>query len=249
MADPNVAVTTFPLPPVRYYGSKVPPAPPVSGEAYNLFGETYSVAAVTPTLAESKRPVLYNENGAPAKELRKLNRRLLELFVSLTRRIGDLEPAESQAIVQAIEDVMINMQHIINVLRPTRARQDIRDLLERQTALRKKQTKDLQEASQQVRSNVAKALRELAIKTPKLDVAAVTAATAPAGTSDVPQPMSISLPSATLQLPSALPSTLPSPLAPGLSIPPPSAGILSAPSSALPPLSSPNAEMQIEDIL
>lgn len=154
-----VAVLSYPEPPSRYYGSTQPPTPP--SDTYALFGTVYSVSDAAPTLSSAGRPELFNSTESPCTALRALNRRLLALFVALLKSLTDMESNDSERIVSAIEHVFVNMQYVINLLRPAQARRDIVALLQKQARDRTNAAKQLRSAAVAARNSARDALKEL----------------------------------------------------------------------------------------
>jgi MED7 protein len=146
-------VSQFPEPPVSlYFASErdgvttpVPPAPPGAEESYEMFGRTYSTTDRLPSLPESGRPCLYDETKPVSEELRRLNHALLSLFSSLVATLST-PGGEPGDIVGRIEDIFINLHHLLNIMRPAQAVQDIRRLLSRQAESRRKAAQKLNEA-------------------------------------------------------------------------------------------------------
>lgn len=154
------AVSQFPQPPRRYYHNcatdrPAPPPPPPATGAYSMFGREYSSSDVEPTLEEAGRRQLYDPSESPTSELCKLNKRLLQLFLRLVQLLCSPppqppEPAPHEKVVQDIEDVFINMQYLINLMRPAQAAIDLKDLLDKQTNSR-------QAMSSKLRDSISKA--------------------------------------------------------------------------------------------
>jgi hypothetical protein len=146
-------VSQFPEPPVSLYSAlerdgataPVPPAPPGAEESYEMFGRTYSTTDRLPSLPESGRPCLYDETKPVSEELRRLNHALLSLFSSLVATLST-PGGEPGDIVGRIEDIFINMHHLLNMMRPAQAVQDIRRLLSRQAESRRKAAQKMNKA-------------------------------------------------------------------------------------------------------
>lgn len=136
-------VSQFPHPPRHYYASlgnsesplPAPPPPPGENASYQMFGRVYTTTDKLPTLQESGRPILYSEDEPPTAELLRLNDRLLSLFHILLVTLSSAG-APHENVVARIEDVLINMQHLLNTLRPAQAARDLRCLLDSQAAAR-----------------------------------------------------------------------------------------------------------------
>lgn len=80
-----------------------------------------------------------------------MNKSLLDLFMKLVNALCDPLPPETsvqphQQIVQDIEDTFVNMQHLINVMRPAQAAMDLKTILDRQTMTRKEMTEKLKDS-------------------------------------------------------------------------------------------------------
>lgn len=147
-------VSQFPLPPRQYYASlnnsgsplQAPPPPPGEDASYQMFGRVYTTTDKLPTLQESGRPILYSDEESPTSELLRLNNRLLSLFHILLATLSSAG-APHENVVARIEDVLINMQHLLNTLRPAQAARDLRALLDSQAATRLKTAAALREAA------------------------------------------------------------------------------------------------------
>lgn len=161
-------VSQFPLPPRQYISSfaqedaapPVPPDCPHPDSSYAMFGRVYSTTDRLPTLTEAGRVCLYDEALPPTEELRRLNSRLLALFYSLLATLAT--PAAPHApVVARIEDVLINMHHLLNTLRPAQAAVDLASILREQEKKRKETTAQLAEASKQAAKDIATAAKLL----------------------------------------------------------------------------------------
>jgi hypothetical protein len=182
MADPGAsnapqAVSKFPDPPRALYAMltsdgaepAAPPEPPGAEESFNMFGRTYSTSDRLPSLPESGRACLYDETRPVSEELRRLNRTLLTLFSSLVATLSTAggEPGD---IVGRIEDVFINMHHLLNVMRPAQAIRDIRRLLHHQAESRRRVARDLNLAMNRAEKAIADAAANLRDSLPEPDV-------------------------------------------------------------------------------
>lgn len=158
MAQQNAAkvVSQYPLPPKRYYESGAlrtngPPLAPTANDSYSMFGRVYTTDDALPSLEESGRVRLYDADKRPCEELARLNKELLALFMKLVRSLCEPLPPDSppqphKEIIQAVEDTFVNMQHLINVMRPAQAAMDLKTLLDRQTATRKDMAEKLNDS-------------------------------------------------------------------------------------------------------
>lgn len=111
----------------------------------------YTTEDRTPSLEESGRKRLYDADAPPCTELRRLNKDLLSLFTRLVKDLCEPLPPDVPeqphiAHVQAIEDTMVNMQHLVNLMRPAQAALDLKTILNRQTAARREMTEKLKES-------------------------------------------------------------------------------------------------------
>jgi hypothetical protein len=148
-----------------------PPAPPGAEESFNMFGRTYSTSDRQPSLPESGRACLYDETMPVSEELRRLNRILLTLFSSLVVSLSTAA-GESGDIVGRIEDVFLNMRHLLNLMRPAQATRDIRRLLNRQAASRRRVVRALSQATERAEDAIADAAADLRDSVPEPDVLA-----------------------------------------------------------------------------
>mmetsp|Transcript_4848 Transcript_4848/g.14618 ORF Transcript_4848/g.14618 Transcript_4848/m.14618 type:complete len:233 (+) Transcript_4848:85-783(+) len=154
-------VSQYPLPPKKLYKDGAlqsePPKPPAEGDTYAMFGTSYSTEEKLPSLEEAGRKVLYDAGKKRTEELKRLNKLLLQTFLSLVQTLcTEPDPEAYRAKVDEIEEILMNMHHLINTLRPDQAHQNILRLLEKLATLRREATSTLQqslEASQKVLDN------------------------------------------------------------------------------------------------
>lgn len=116
-----------------------------------MFGRVYSTEDRLPSLEEAGRKRLYDAAAPPCAELRRMNKELLTLFMQLVKDLCQPLPPDAPeqphlALVQEIEDTFVNMQHLINVMRPAQAAMDLKTILDRQTVARKEMTEKLNES-------------------------------------------------------------------------------------------------------
>lgn len=116
-----------------------------------MFGRVYTTDDALPTLEQAGRKRLYDPTSAPCHELRKMNKNLLQLFLNLLDQLCDPLTQDSPSdphkqIIDQIEDTFINMQHLINTMRPAQAAMDLKALLDKQTASRKQMTEKLKDS-------------------------------------------------------------------------------------------------------
>lgn len=116
-----------------------------------MFGRIYTTDDTLPSLEEAGRKRLYDPSAPPCQELRRMNKSLLQLFVKLVKALCEPLPPDANAqphqqIVQDIEDTFINMQYLINVMRPAQAAMDLKTILDRQTTARKDMTEKLKDS-------------------------------------------------------------------------------------------------------
>lgn len=157
MTPQQKVVSQYPLPPVRYYRNfnavdpAPPPPPPSSDQTYHMFGGEYSVEDNLPTLEEAGRKSLYDSSAPPCQELKRLNKQLLEQFLQLVSNLCEPLPPDApedphKDTIVAIEDIFVNMQHLINTMRPAQAAIDLKILLDRQTESRKHMVEQLKDS-------------------------------------------------------------------------------------------------------
>lgn len=148
-------VSKFPFPPRRYYHNcatdqPAPPAPPPPATSpYHMFGREYSTEDTQPSLEQSGRNRLYDPAKPTTQQLRLLNSHLLQTFLKLVRQLCEA-PSQTdsphEVIANEIEDLFVNMQFLINLMRPTQAAMDLKALLDSQTDARKSMTTKLRQA-------------------------------------------------------------------------------------------------------
>lgn len=151
-ANKSEAVSQFPLPPTGLFAPEngdavepVPPAPPGPDDSYAMFGRVYAVSDRLPSLQEAGRVCLYDPSAPPPAELRRLSKILIALFSALVSNLSG-HATDPARLVARIEDVFVNMQHLLNTLRPGQACHDIRELLERQREQRSAASQALEDA-------------------------------------------------------------------------------------------------------
>ena len=116
--EQETSEAAWPAPP-RYYleALREPPAP-IEGE-FTMFG---AMRTTGPPPAAPLEPMLYNVDApSPAAELRRLNAALLGAFIRLCDVMGS-DPSACDARVDDVRHLLLNMQHLLNSLRPMQAR-------------------------------------------------------------------------------------------------------------------------------
>lgn len=197
----NLVVSTHPPPPKRFYHNcatnRPTPPPPPTGGTYQMFGRVYSTEDVQPTLEEAGRQQLFDSSKPPIAELRRLNNHLLHLFTQLINALcsaaalsADQQTGPHDDLVRQIGDVFINMQYLINMLRPTQAAHDLRILLDRQTAARRTMAERLRAAVSKSWDLVADAADRLAEPPTDIPPDSVTAAAMARAAISAPRPLS-----------------------------------------------------------
>lgn len=116
-----------------------------------MFGREYTTDDTLPNLEASGRKRLYDVSEWPCTELLRLNKELLQQFMKVVGELCETVPGEGAEnghgeLIRYMEDIFVNMQHLINVMRPLQAAMDIRVLLEQQTRQRRDTGEGLQEA-------------------------------------------------------------------------------------------------------
>jgi hypothetical protein len=128
-----------------------------------MFGRVYATSDRLPSLQECGRARLYDD--APgvrtSTELRRLNTLVLGLFRDLLGALSTPAvtgaPPPHCALISRIEDVFINMHHLLNTLRPVQAARDLRMLVERQTQGRLAATRALLDSANAADDAIASA--------------------------------------------------------------------------------------------
>lgn len=140
-----------------------------------MFGREYASDDIEPTLEQVGRKQLYDASRSPTDELRRLNKVLLQLFLRLVqflcippaaaaaggREATWSETAPHEKLLRDIEDVFVNMQYLINSMRPSQAAIDLKELLDKQTESRKALSLRLQDVISQAWKLVSDAANEL----------------------------------------------------------------------------------------
>eukprot|EP00698_Gefionella_okellyi_P016590 TRINITY_DN4756_c0_g1_i3.p1 TRINITY_DN4756_c0_g1~~TRINITY_DN4756_c0_g1_i3.p1 ORF type:complete len:192 (+),score=18.69 TRINITY_DN4756_c0_g1_i3:102-677(+) len=120
--------------PVEPYGvPPLPPPKPPTGTEYKIFGQVYSTEAVVPRLEDQSevRVLSTTDNGDLTQELQNLTRALLANFLELTKVLV-ANPAEYDAKVRDIRDILVNIHYRVNAFRPHQARETLLCLMQDQ---------------------------------------------------------------------------------------------------------------------
>lgn len=191
------AVSQFPQPPRRYYHNcatdrPTPPPPPPTTDAYCMFGREYVSDDVEPTLEQVGRRRLYDPSQSTTDELRRLNKILLQLFLRLVQSLCTPPPqppetAPHEKLLRDIEDVFVNMQYLINSMRPSQAAIDLKVLLDKQTKSRKALSSRLRDVVSQAQKLVTDAANDLSKPSVQMSSACLATLDALPTTSDSPQ--------------------------------------------------------------
>jgi len=150
MATSNVS--QFPLPPKIYFSGlaakseedlPIPPKEPEDGK-YACFGMEWSTSFFIPSLESSGRQKLYDEQkeGGGLRDpkdpnsfskcacLQKLNNELVSEFIDIVDGLASRSPTETvKTKIDHLETLLINMHHLINLLRVDQAYVDARGLV------------------------------------------------------------------------------------------------------------------------
>lgn len=120
----NEAASAWPAPP-RFYlePRRAPPAPP-AGE-FQMYGVVRPAVGTLPPVPALEEQLYQAETEAEAiTELRRLNRTLLSTFLELLRSMQET-PTKCGTKVGEIRALLLNVQHLLNSLRPFQAREEL----------------------------------------------------------------------------------------------------------------------------
>ncbi|KAI0566387.1 Mediator complex subunit Med7 [Gracilaria domingensis] len=144
-----------------------------------MFGRLCSTEHILPSLEQAGRKRLYDAAAPPCHELRKLNASLLQLFLKLVDQLCHPITQESpvqphKEIIEHIEHTFVNMQHLINTMRPAQAAIDLKTLLDNQTASRKRTADNLKDSVKKAWDLIAEAADEVTQPSYQLSSAATS---------------------------------------------------------------------------
>ena len=119
------ATSSWPAPPDYYRSSKKRAPPPVPAGSFQLYGLKREALGTKAPVAELEEQVYSASDDAEALvELRRLNRSTLEAFLELLRTM-QRSPTQCAADVAKIRTLLLNLQHLLNSLRPYAAREEV----------------------------------------------------------------------------------------------------------------------------
>lgn len=150
-------VSTFPLPPARYYKSYTdenvkngcapgPPSPP-SG-TFSMFGLTFDTEEPILRPLESQGIERLCPDGTDKlAQMKKLNHSIFVSFLDLVDiLINCPESPRREEKISDLQLLFINLHHLINEFRPNQARETLRVMLELQRRQREQLTADVERA-------------------------------------------------------------------------------------------------------
>ena len=118
MEQPETSEAAWPAPPPYYLEALREPPAPIEGE-FTMFG---AMRTTGPPPAAPLERMLYNVDAPnPVAELRRLNMALLGAFIGLCDVMGS-DSSACGARVDDVRHLLLNVQHLLNSLRPTQAR-------------------------------------------------------------------------------------------------------------------------------
>jgi len=137
----------YPFPPkalVEIHSHSAPPPEP-SSNSFSCFGTIWSKTTTLPSLEESNRVQLYDSTQPRSQQLKLLNLQLSQVFAAVVDALRLGKPHETvKQHVELIENILINMHHLINTFRIDMARLEVAKLLEDQCRERLELVKKLE---------------------------------------------------------------------------------------------------------
>ncbi|CDS08437.1 hypothetical protein LRAMOSA09799 [Lichtheimia ramosa] len=125
-----------------------PPPPPT--ESYTIFDQRWQVHESLQSLSDLGVRQLFPEgNIDPIRELKKLNRSLMNQYLQLLQTLVE-NPQEYGQKIENISTIFINMHHILNEYRPHQARETLRLLMENQITRKREMVAELRNKSRQM---------------------------------------------------------------------------------------------------
>jgi hypothetical protein len=125
-----------------------PPAPPADG-TFTLFGEERQLEEETPSLDAQGIKTIFNPKGKKKEELRKLTIASRSRFLQLVDNLA--KDADQEIIDQKFQELdtcFINMLYLVNELRATQARVELKGYLKEQIKAKKQAISLLKQTAQ-----------------------------------------------------------------------------------------------------
>ncbi|XP_036364255.1 uncharacterized protein LOC118765816 [Octopus sinensis] len=173
MSD-RLGVSSFPLPPMQYVRyctdenmAKGIPAPPPTQENYTVFGVPSNINDPIQTLESLGLTQLYPENHNRKKEMKKLNHSILVCFLDLIDiLIRNPNSSDRQEKLNDLRLLFINLNHLINEIRPNQARETLRMMMMKQKCQTVKLLNEFEEKLAEAKELIAKSIQNLQVSNP-----------------------------------------------------------------------------------
>ncbi|KAI6652571.1 Mediator of RNA polymerase II transcription subunit 7-like [Oopsacas minuta] len=168
MAEKSEGVSTYPLPPMKYYKiftdeniarGHVPEAPPLPTGEYLVFGLPYHVndPLIRP-LEDQNITRLYKigDETTRVEEMKKLNKSILLTFLDLLHILSNNPTSPDRiARIEHLQLLFINLHHLVNEFRPHQARETIRTVIEHQSKQKLEAEKNIQIALEKSKNTLS----------------------------------------------------------------------------------------------
>lgn len=140
------AASVWPAPPKYWLEPRRRPPPPPPDGAYTMYGVARPPLGEMPPAAPLEQQLYAAESDDPCGELKKLNHDLLRTFLALLQSAQDA-PSQSNARVDEMRHLMLNMQHLLNTFRPYQAREELIAIAEAQVEAKRALLEECRAAS------------------------------------------------------------------------------------------------------
>ncbi|XP_052828417.1 uncharacterized protein LOC106880515 [Octopus bimaculoides] len=170
----HLGVSSFPLPPMQYVRyctdenmAKGIPAPPPTQEDYTVFGVPSNINDPIQTLESQGLTQLYPENCNRKKEMKKLNHSILVCFLDLIDiLIQNPSSSDRNEKLNDLRLLFINLNHLINEIRPNQAREALRMMMMKQKCQTVELLNDLEKKLAEAKELIAKSIQNLQVSNP-----------------------------------------------------------------------------------
>ncbi|GAA5877842.1 hypothetical protein JCM3774_000193 [Rhodotorula dairenensis] len=139
--------------------------------SYSVFGETWPVNEVSPTLQEMGVPEMFDRDTDRKVSLQSLLRTLILTYTQLLDALlapppslahpeptlpdGRPAPTDPERLTEHIRLVCINMHYLVNELRPVQARETLKAMMQSQIDLRKRKTAAIKQKCADITAQLA----------------------------------------------------------------------------------------------
>ncbi|KAL8279881.1 hypothetical protein RQP46_007731 [Phenoliferia psychrophenolica] len=138
---------------------------------YSVFGETWPVEEVLPSLEDMGVKEMFARGADRTTSLQTLLQALLVSYTTLISALlspppslpslpppgpnGELPPTEPERLVEHIRLISINMHHLVNELRPVQARETLKTMMRSQIETRRAKTAAMKQKCAELRATLA----------------------------------------------------------------------------------------------